>query len=85
MPGIATSDVEVTHVSAHALWLLLGEEELALPFSEFPWFKTATIAQLMNVERPSSDHLHWPDLDVDLSVASIRAPAEFPLVAKVAS
>jgi len=44
MPGTGTSAVEVTHVSAHGFWLLLGDEELLLPFAEFPWFTSATIA-----------------------------------------
>ena len=82
MPGIATSAAEVTNVSTHCFWLLLGDEELAVPFSEFPWFKKATIEQLSDVERPTGDHLYWPQLDVDLSVQSIRNPASFPLVSK---
>jgi hypothetical protein len=32
-------EVEVTNVSKHGFWLLLGDEELFVPFSEFPWFK----------------------------------------------
>ncbi len=80
MPGIVTSGVEVTNVSKHCFWLLLGGEELAVPFSEFPWFKKATIEQLSNVERPTVNHLYWPELDVDLSVEPIRDPASFPLV-----
>jgi hypothetical protein len=32
--------------------------------------------------RPTADHLYWPDLDVELSVESIRNPACFPLKAK---
>ena len=82
MPGIATSAAEVTNVSTHCFWLLLGDEELAVPFSEFPWFKKATIEQLSDVERPTEDHLYWPQLDVDLSVQSIRNPGSFPLVSK---
>jgi hypothetical protein len=71
---------EVTHISAHCFWLLLGDEELAVPFAEFSWFKKATIAQLSDVQHPSEDHLYWPQLDVDLSIESIREPAAFPLV-----
>ena len=82
MPGTSTSAVEVTNVSAHALWLLLGEEELMLPFEKFPWFRRATIEQLSTVEWPAPDHVYWPQLDVDLSVESIRDPAAFPLIAK---
>lgn len=43
MPGAATSAVEVTNISRHGLWLLLGDEELFLPFEHFPWFRRATI------------------------------------------
>lgn len=82
MPGTVTSAPEVTHVSRHGLWLLLGDEELLLPFEHFPWFKQATIEQLSQVEWPAPNHVYWPQLDVDLSVDSIRHPSAFPLLAK---
>jgi hypothetical protein len=82
MPGTVTSAPEVTHVSKHGFWLLLGDEELLLPFEHFPWFKKATIEQLSQVEWPTSNHVYWPQLDVDLSVESIRDPGVFPLLAK---
>jgi len=81
MPGTIISAPEVTHVSKHGFWLLLGDEELLLPFEHFPWFRQATIEQISRVEWPSDDHLYWPLLDVDLCVVSIRDPAKFPLVA----
>lgn len=80
MHGISTSAVEVTNISSHGLWVLIGDEELAIPFSEFPWFKQATIEQLADVQRPSPEHLYWPLLDVDLSIESIRRPEMFPLI-----
>lgn len=49
------------------------------------WFKNATIEQLARVERPTSNHLHWPDLDIDLPVESLRDPAAFALRAKSAA
>lgn len=82
MHGITTSVAEVTNVSKHGFWLLLGDEELLLPFDQFPWFKQATVEQLTTVEWPSPDHLYWPQLDVDLSVSSIRRPQDFPLVSQ---
>jgi Protein of unknown function (DUF2442) len=85
MPGIITSAVEVTHVSMHGLWVLLDDEELLLPFVQFPWFRQATIEQLSQVQRPTPDHLYWPQLDVDLSVESIRDPTAFPLVSRPAA
>lgn len=84
MPGSATLAVEITNVSRHGFWLLLdNSEELLVPFTHFPWFRQATIDQLLNVERPTADHLYWPQLDVDLSVQSVRDPSAFPLVAHI--
>lgn len=80
MPGIATSGVEVTNISRHGFWVLLGDEELVVPFARFPWFRKATVEQLADVQRPTENHLYWPQLDVDLSVESIRNPDAFPLV-----
>lgn len=80
MHGNAISAAEVTHVSRHGFWLLLGNEELLVRFDDFPWFRRATIEALTHVEWPGPDHLYWPQLDVDLSVRSIRDPAAFPLI-----
>lgn len=80
--GRDTSAAEVTNVSKHGFWLMLGTEELFVPFSDFPWFRDAPIGKLTNVEWPSPHHLYWPDLDVDLAVASIREPRQFPLVSR---
>ena len=82
MPGTTTSDVEITHISGHGLWLLLGDEELAIPFQDFPWFRKATVEQILDVQRPTADHLYWPRLDIDLSVESLRRPEAFPLVSR---
>jgi hypothetical protein len=80
--GRATSDIEVTNVSKHGFWLLVDDEELFLPFAEFPWFREATVGKLLNVTRPSPHHLYWPALDIDLALESIRDPGKFPLVSK---
>ena len=82
-PGISTFPVEVTNISKHGFWLLLENEELFLPFSEFPWFRDVPIGKILNVELPSLNHLYWPDLDVDLAIESIRHPENFPLVSRV--
>ena len=81
-PGLSTSVAEVTNVSRHGFWLSLGQEELFVPFSDFPWFASAAIRELVNVEWPSPEHLYWPAFDVDLSVESIRHPERFPLVSR---
>ena len=79
MLGTSTSEVEVSLASNKGFWLLLGDEELFVPYAEFPWFKKATIEEFANIEWPTPDHLYWPLIDVDLSVESIRKPDNFPL------
>jgi Protein of unknown function (DUF2442) len=74
--------VEVTNVSKHGFWLLLGGEELFVPFATFPWFRDAPIGKLTEVDLPSPHHLYWPALDVDLAVDSICHPEQFPLVSR---
>jgi hypothetical protein len=82
MTGTSTFPVEVTNVSRHGLWLLVGDEELFLPLEQFPWFRDASIEKISVVERQTADHLYWSLLDIDLSVESIRNPSAFPLVAR---
>lgn len=83
MKSLDSCPVEVTNISRHGIWILLENEELFLPFSEFPWFQEAAIGKILNVELPSSGHLYWPELDVDLDVESIRHPEKFPLVSQI--
>jgi len=81
--GKGTSAAEVTNVSANGFWLLLDGEELFVAFKHFPWFRDASIGQLLNVDRPAAHHLYWPDLDVDLAVESLTNPERYPLVSRV--
>lgn len=83
MPGMNTSEPEVTNISQHGFWLLIDDRELFLPFDVFPWFKTATVEAILKVERPQPEHLFWPELDVDLTVDSIERPENYPLKARV--
>ena len=78
MRETSTSAVEVTNISAHGFWILLDERELFLPFETFSWFKPATVQEITHVERPHLHHLHWPELDVDLSIDSIEHPDRYP-------
>lgn len=80
--GRRISAVEVSNVSKHGFWLLIGDAERFLAFEDFPWFQNAAIGQLLNVELSSPHHLYWPDLDIDLAVESIDHPERFPLISK---
>ena len=82
MHGNSTSTVEVTNISAHGIWMLCRDEELFLSFQDFPWFAGRVKQQIENVQEVSPEHFHWPELDVDLCLESIRHPERFPLTAK---
>ena len=83
--GRRTSQAEVTNVSKHGFWLLIGAQERFVSFEQFPWFRDAPIGRLLNVELPTARHLYWPDLDIDIAVESIDHPERFPLVSKARS
>ena len=73
------TNIEVVHVSKHGLWLNVHDEELFLPFRDYPWFQTAPVASIFNVELLHEFHLRWPDLDVDLELECLRHPENYPL------
>jgi hypothetical protein len=80
--GTSTSPVEVGNVTRAGFWILLDGREVFLSFDQFPWFRRASIDDLMAIERPSPHHLYWPQLDVDLAVESIEHPERYPLVSE---
>jgi hypothetical protein len=80
--GAGTSKAEVTNISSHGIWLLVREEELFLPYDEFPWFLDKPVKSIIKVEEPTEGHFYWPDLDVDLDIERIRDPASYPLKSK---
>jgi hypothetical protein len=80
--GTNTSGVEVTNVSAHGFWLLIDGRELFLTFDQFPWFRDASIATICLIEQPRPGYLHWPALDVDLTLDMIEHPEKYPEISK---
>ena len=81
-PGKATSKVEIQNISKFGIWLYVSGQEFFLPYERHPWFKDATVAEISNIEFLFGHHLHWPDLDVDLDLDSLKHPEKYPLIAK---
>ncbi len=75
--GKKLSNVEVTHISTHGLWLLTNNNELFVSFIDFPRFRTAISSALKHVIRLHADILYWPTLDIEIPVKHVR---RFPLV-----
>ena len=80
--GNSTSGPEVKDISRQGVSLRVGREELFLAFEHFPWFRQAPVEKVRHVEQPSAEHLFWPELDIDLSIESIRHPERFPLISR---
>ena len=76
----STSVAEVSNISAHGFWLLIGEREYFLPFDVHPWFREAKVSQILNVDLLHGQHLHWPDLDIDIELNSLIEPEKYPLI-----
>ena len=74
------SHAEVANIDQFAIWIIIKDAEYFLPYSDFPWFRQATLDQTLQVEILHKDHLYWPKLDVDLHLDSIRNPQSFPLI-----
>jgi hypothetical protein len=51
----------VQHISTNSFWLFVEPtaREYFLPFSESPWFKQATIAEILAVKIERNHILHW--------------------------
>ncbi len=80
--GESTSaEVEILALTPNALWIMVRGVECMLDYRRFPWFRRATIDDVRRVEL-RFEHLHWPTLDVDLDVSSLKEPERFPLLSK---
>ena len=76
--GKSTSEVEVTNISSHGVWLLANNQEQFMSYEDFPWFTEAPVGMILNVEEPTPGHFYWPDLDVDLTSEMVEHPERFP-------
>jgi hypothetical protein len=74
MAAICFSYAEVTSINSRGFWLQVGDEELYMPFFEFPEFAQATVQQICQVECPCPAHVFWPGLGIDLPLEAIRNP-----------
>lgn len=78
--GKSTSQVEVLNISTHGIWLYVSGREYFLPHKDFPWFRSAPIAQIQDVKLLHAHHLHWPRLDIDLELESLNNQEKYSLL-----
>ena len=58
--GTDTSEVEIGSIDRFGVWVLVQGREYLLPYEEFPWFREATVGDILQVELLHGDHLHRP-------------------------
>jgi hypothetical protein len=78
--GKTISEAEIQDITPHGLWLWVNGKEYLLPFTDFPWFKTAKVSDIYQLQLLHGSHLYWPRLDIDLAVESLESPEKYPLV-----
>ncbi len=79
LPGVSTSNSEVTNITILGFWLLVDDREYFVPFDDYPVFRRATVAQIYALERLSPTQFHWPELDADIELRALEHPQRFPL------
>jgi hypothetical protein len=72
--------IDIT-ITQFGMWLCMSDEEFFLSYEDYPFFKTAKVNDIYNVELHHKNHLYWPTLDIDLSVEILKNPHHFPLLA----
>ena len=80
-PGTDTSDSEVTNITQHGFWIWLAstQREYFVPFNDYPAFKAATVAQILNMKYLPPSQLSWEELDIDIELDALIHPEAFPL------
>lgn len=74
-----TSEIEVSHISSHGFWINVRGRNHFMSYEDFPWFKNQPIEAIENVVEFSEGRFQWPDIDIDLTEASIEVPELVPL------
>lgn len=80
LPGTGISYSEVTSITALGFWLLVDDREYFVPFSDYPAFQKATVAQIYRLQRLSPGQFYWPDLDIDIELEALEKPEQYQLL-----
>lgn len=74
--------VKVLTITQNGLLLSIPQGDFFLSYTEYPWFKSAKVDDIFNVEMEGNDAIRWDNLDVDLEIDSILNPEKYPLLVK---
>jgi len=58
----------------------VNEKEYFIPFSDYPFFRSASVEDVFRVRLFPPSQLHWEKLDIDIELEALEHPEAFPLV-----
>ncbi len=70
----------VSGITRFGVWILVNDFEYYLNYTDYPWFKKATVDQILNLKFKHNHHLLWPDIDVEIELESLMHKEKYPLV-----
>lgn len=74
--------VRVLAIMKEGIMVEIREGAFFLPYSRNPWFESAKVSDIFNVEMCGNDGIRWDMLDIDLEIESLLHPEQYPLIAK---
>ena len=80
--GKSISKIEVQDILKHGIWLYVQDKEYFLPYENYPWFRNERVSDIYNVRLIHTNHLYWPNLDIDIELESLKNLEQYPLVYK---
>jgi len=73
---------KVLTITSEGVLIEIENGEFFLPYSRVPWFKNASVSDVLDVQMGGKRSIRWNKLDVDLEIESLLYPEKYPLVAK---
>jgi Protein of unknown function (DUF2442) len=57
----------------------VDNQEYFVPFTDYPLFRDATVAQIHALRHTNPGQIHWPALDADIELEALAQPESYPL------
>jgi hypothetical protein len=74
----------VENITPFGIWLFVKDKEYFLSYRDYPYFKDQPLHAIQKVQLLYEYHLYWPELDIDLEIAVLEHPEQYPLTSKAA-
>ena len=72
--------VKVLAITGNGILLSIPEGDFFLNYTDYPWFKHASVNDVFDVEMEGNHAVRWDALDVDLEIESIIYPERYPVI-----